>query len=208
MMQSAPLIGLGRHRLSVDGKGVTTLVAFHGCTLHCRYCLNSSCLVPEGVWREVTTEELLDEVRIDDLYFQATGGGVTFGGGEPCLRSLFIEEFAGMMPAEWNITIETCLNVERKHVERLLPIVSQWIIDIKDTNPDIYLTYTGKDIMRTLGNLQWLLGHEGMDEKVLVRLPHIPDFNTKNDIDKSRQMLMQLGVKDFDEFRYITGDKR
>ena len=59
MMQSAPLIGLGRHRLSVDGKGVTTLVAFHGCTLHCRYCLNSSCLVPEGVWREVTTEELL-----------------------------------------------------------------------------------------------------------------------------------------------------
>lgn len=207
-MQSAPLIGLGRHRLSVDGKGVTTLVAFHGCTLHCRYCLNSSCLVPEGVWREVTTEELLDEVRIDDLYFQATGGGVTFGGGEPCLRSLFIEEFAGMMPAEWNITIETCLNVERKHVERLLPIVSQWIIDIKDTNPDIYLTYTGKDIMRTLGNLQWLLGHEGMDEKVLVRLPHIPDFNTKNDIDKSRQMLMQLGVKDFDEFRYITGDKR
>ena len=208
MMQSAPLIGLGRHRLSVDGKGVTTLVAFHGCTLHCRYCLNSSCLVPEGVWREVTTEELLDEVRIDDLYFQATGGGVTFGGGEPCLRSLFIEEFAGMMPAEWNITIETCLNVERKHVERLLPIVSQWIIDIKDTNPDIYLTYTGKDIARTLGNLQWLLGHDGMDEKVLVRLPHIPDFNTKNDIDKSRQMLMQLGVKDFDEFRYITGDKR
>lgn len=203
-MQSAPLIGLGRHRLSVDGKGVTTLVAFHGCTLHCRYCLNSSCLVPEGVWREVTTEELLDEVRIDDLYFQATGGGVTFGGGEPCLRSLFIEEFAGMMPAEWNITIETCLNVERKHVERLLPIVSQWIIDIKDTNPDIYLTYTGKDITRTLGNLQWLLDHDGMDEKVLVRLPHIPDFNTKADIDKSRQMLMQLGVKEFDEFRYIT----
>lgn len=207
-MQSAPLIGMGRHRLSVDGKGVTTLVAFHGCTLHCRYCLNSSCLVPEGVWREVTTEELLDEVRIDDLYFQATGGGVTFGGGEPCLRSLFIEEFAGMMPAEWNITIETCLNVERKHVERLLPIVSQWIIDIKDTNPDIYLTYTGKDITRTLGNLQWLLGHDGMDEKVLVRLPNIPDFNTKTDIDKSRQMLMQLGVRDFDEFRYITGDKR
>lgn len=207
-MQSAPIIGIGRHRLAVDGKGVTTLVAFHGCTLNCRYCLNSSCLVPEGVWREVTTEELLDEVRIDDLYFQATGGGVTFGGGEPCLRSLFIEEFAGMMPAEWNITIETCLNVERKHVERLLPIVSQWIIDIKDTNPDIYLTYTGKDIARALGNLQWLLGHDGMDEKVLVRLPHIPDFNTKNDIDKSRQMLMQLGVKDFDEFRYITGDKR
>jgi pyruvate formate lyase activating enzyme len=39
-------------------------------------------------------------------------------------------------------------------------------------------------------------------------LPHIPDFNTKADIDKSRQMLMQLGVKEFDEFRYITGDKR
>ena len=36
----ARIIGIARHRLSTDGDGVTTLVAFHGCPLHCRYCLN------------------------------------------------------------------------------------------------------------------------------------------------------------------------
>ena len=36
-----PLIGICRHRLTTDGTGVTTLVAFHGCPLCCRYCLNS-----------------------------------------------------------------------------------------------------------------------------------------------------------------------
>ena len=203
-MQSAPIIGLGRHRLSVDGKGVTTLVAFHGCTLHCHYCLNSSCLMPGGVWREVTTEELLEEVRIDNLYFVATGGGITFGGGEPCLRSLFIEEFAGMMPQEWNITIETCLNVERQHVERLLPIVSQWIIDVKDMNREIYRAYTGKSNKRTIDNLRWLLRHEGMAERIILRLPHIPEYNTNENVKQSRRLLKDMGIKTFDEFDYIV----
>lgn len=203
-MQSAPIIGLGRHRLSVDGKGVTTLVAFHGCTLHCHYCLNSSCLMPGGVWREVTTEELLEEVRIDNLYFVATGGGITFGGGEPCLRSLFIEEFAGMMPQEWNITIETCLNVERQHVERLLPIVSQWIIDVKDMNREIYKAYTGKSNKRTIDNLRWMLRHEGMAERIILRLPHIPEYNTDEDVKQSRRLLKEMGIKTFDEFNYIV----
>ncbi|MBR4925300.1 MAG: radical SAM protein [Prevotella sp.] len=203
-MQSAPIIGLGRHRLSVDGKGVTTLVAFHGCTLHCHYCLNSSCLMPGGVWREVTTEELLEEVRIDNLYFVATGGGITFGGGEPCLRSLFIEEFAGMMPQEWNITIETCLNVERQHVERLLPIVSQWIIDVKDMNREIYKAYTGKSNKRTIDNLRWLLRHEGMAERIILRLPHIPEYNTNENVKQSRRLLKDMGIKTFDEFDYIV----
>lgn len=203
-MQSAPIIGLGRHRLSVDGKGVTTLVAFHGCTLHCHYCLNSSCLMPGGVWREVTTEELLEEVRIDNLYFVATGGGITFGGGEPCLRSLFIEEFAGMMPQEWNITIETCLNVERQHVERLLPIVSQWIIDVKDMNREIYKVYTGKSNKRTIDNLRWMLRHEGMAERIILRLPHIPEYNTDEDVKQSRRLLKDMGIKTFDEFNYIV----
>ena len=38
-MKTVPLIGIARHRLSIDGEGVTTLVAFHGCPLHCKYCL-------------------------------------------------------------------------------------------------------------------------------------------------------------------------
>lgn len=201
---SAPFIGIVRHRLATDGKGVTTLVAFHGCPLRCRYCLNSQCLDPKMVWRNITTSELLDELLLDNLYFLATGGGVTFGGGEPLLRSEFIDEFCRIKPAEWNVNIETSLNVDRSHLERVLPHVGQFFIDIKDTNPSIYKEYTTRDNAQVLDNLQWLLQHEGMAEKVIMRLPHIPNHNTQDDVDSSRALLAQMGITHFDEFNYIT----
>lgn len=79
--QRAKIIGIARHRLSTDGDGVTTLVAFHGCTLRCRYCLNPQSLGDSGRFREYSPEELYAETWIDELYFLATNGGVTFGGG-------------------------------------------------------------------------------------------------------------------------------
>ena len=39
MTNPAPFIGIMRHRIGIDGDGVTTLAAFHGCPLHCHYCL-------------------------------------------------------------------------------------------------------------------------------------------------------------------------
>ena len=200
---TAPIIAVARHRLSIDGQGVTTLVAFHGCTLHCRYCLNAQCLRHDGVWRTVTPDDLLDEVKVDNLYFLATGGGITFGGGEPAIRSEFIEAFCRIAPPEWHFTIETALNVDRQHLERLLPLIHEYIIDIKDVNPDIYRRYTGQDNQRVLDNLQWLLDHDGMADRVMVRLPHIPDFNTDKDVQYSRQHLAAMGVTRFDEFTYL-----
>ena len=76
MNEAVPVIGIDRHRLGMDGVGVTTLVAFHGCPLRCRYCLNHRCLEdPEGLAR-FTPQQLFDHVGIDNLYFIATGGGV------------------------------------------------------------------------------------------------------------------------------------
>ena len=98
MIPVAPLIGIARHRLATDGQGVTTLVAFHGCPLRCRYCLNPQCLEPSGIQQDITPQELLDKVRVDDLYFQATNGGICFGGGEPLLHSRFIADFCRLCP--------------------------------------------------------------------------------------------------------------
>ena len=74
-----PLIGICRHRLATDGQGVTTLVAFHGCPLRCKYCLNEQCLRPDGVWRQMDALDIMNEVMVDDLYFKATNGGITLG---------------------------------------------------------------------------------------------------------------------------------
>jgi pyruvate formate lyase activating enzyme len=204
---SAPFIGIVRHRLATDGKGVTTLAAFHNCPLRCKYCLNPQCLDPKMVWRNITTSELLDELLLDNLYFLATGGGVTFGGGEPLLRSEFIEEFCRIKPAEWKVNVETSLNVDRKHLERVQPHIDEYFIDIKDTNPATYKQYTSRDNAQVLDNLRWLMSHDGMAEKILVRLPHIPEHNTQADVDRSRALLTEMGVKHFDEFDYLVDYK-
>ena len=198
----APMIGLCRHRLTTDGQGVTTLVAFHGCPLRCKYCLNAQCLRADGVWRRMDALDILNEVMVDDLYFKATNGGVTFGGGEPLLRSDEIVGFCRLRPEEWRIYIETSLNVERRHLEAVAPYVDHYYIDVKDMNPGIYHRYTSKSNRRVIGNLRWLAAHVDTN-KVTIRLPHIPDFNTEQDMACSQQQLQTMGFKDFDRFQYI-----
>lgn len=196
-----PIIGIFRHRLTTDGQGITTLVAFHGCTLRCRYCLNPQCFDADGIGRYITPQQLIDELMPDHLYFLASGGGVTFGGGEPLLRADFIGACAQRMPVQWKINIETALHVPLCKVQAVHPFVHQYIIDIKDFSPTIYQSYTGKDNRRMLANLEWLSKHL-THQKVTIRLPHIPNYNTHENIRHTKKQLMDMGFLHFDEFDY------
>ena len=200
---TAPFIAINRHRLTTDGEGVTTLVGFHGCPLHCQYCLNAQCLQADGVWCRLTPGELYSEVEIDDLYFVATGGGICFGGGEPLLRSEFIKAFAEIMNPEWKLTIETSLNVPLENVKAIASLVQMWYVDIKDMNPDIYKAYGCKDNKQVISNLQWLAAN-GYADKVIIRLPLIPEYNTDEDRQMSQQQLEKMGFTNFDKFNYIV----
>lgn len=199
--QRARIIGIARHRLSTDGDGVTTLVAFHGCPLYCRYCLNPQSIDDRGRFKEYSPKLLYDEVRIDELYFLATNGGITFGGGEPCLRPQFIREFRGLCGPEWRLNLETSLNVPTANIKALLPVVNTLIIDIKDMNPDIYRDYTGQSNVLVLENLR-LITDSGRQNDCIVRIPLIPGYNTDADRDASRKALEALGFTRFDPFTY------
>lgn len=199
--QRAKIIGIARHRLSTDGDGVTTLVAFHGCPLRCRYCLNPQSLGDGGRFSEYSPEELYAETRIDELYFIATNGGVTFGGGEPCLRPQFIREFRELCGPAWQLNLETSLNVPTANIEALLPVVNTLIIDIKDMNPDIYRNYTGQSNDLVIDNLR-LIAEFGRQSDCIVRIPLIPDYNADADREASRKALETLGFDRFDLFTY------
>ena len=200
---TAPFIAVNRHRLATDGEGVTTLVAFHGCPLRCRYCLNPQCLQVDGVWRRLTPGELYSEVEIDDLYFVATGGGICFGGGEPLLYPDFIRTFSKLMNPEWKLTVETSINVPLENIKTIAALVQMWYIDIKDFSPTIYNAYTGKDNTQVIRNLVWLAAN-GYADKVILRLPLIPDYNTEEDRLLSQQRLEALGFAHFDKFTYLV----
>ena len=201
-----PMIGICRHRLATDGQGVTTLVAFHGCPLRCRYCLNAQCLRPNGVWRRMDALDILQATMADSLYYLATGGGVVFGGGEPLLRSSEIVSFCEMCPPEWRIYVETSLNVELHHLEAVTPYIHHYYIDVKDMNPTIYRRYTSADNQRVMNNLRWLAAHVDL-EKVTIRLPLIPNYNTQEDVAESRLRLEAMGFGNFDHLAYLTPDR-
>ena len=196
----APIITVARHRVATDGKGVTSLVCFHGCPLNCKWCINSFTLDPDTKYKEMTPHELYDIIRVDELYFIATDGGVTFGGGEPLLRADFISEFAKLYK-NFRISVETSLNVPWDSVQKVIPFTDEFIIDIKDTNPDIYLKYTKKGNEVVMENLKKLIGLVPTD-RIRVRLPIIPDFNNQEDVDKSRALLTDMGFTNFDMFTY------
>ena len=199
-MEKARIADISRHRLS-DGKGITTLVAFQGCLLHCRYCLNPDAM--DFIWDApvFTCMSLYETVKIDDLYFKATGGGVTFGGGEPLLCSSFIRGFKEVCEIDWRLTVETSLNVSQKHLERLLDVVDYYIVDIKDMDTDRYSQYTGKDNRWVIDNLRFLLEH-GKSDSIQVRVPLIPHYNTTTDVENNVRILKDMGVSHFDRLTY------
>lgn len=203
MAVTAPVITFSRLRMTTDGEGVTTLVIFHDCPLRCKYCLNPFSFAPDTKREELTPNQLYDRVKIDDLYFVATGGGVTFGGGEPLLRADFLKEFRALCGDRWHLCAETSLNVPAEAVRTAAECMDMFYVDCKDTNPQIYKAYTGIQNAQMLENLRTLISLAGT-ERVVVRVPLIPGYNTEEDREKSRALLTSLGVTQFDFFTYKT----
>ena len=198
---AAPFIGISRHRLATDGTGVTTLVGFYGCPLRCQYCLNPKSFATDTKPMMLTPEELYERVKIDQLYFLASGGGVTFGGGEPLLYADFLTSFREFCGPYWHLCAETSLSVPWDAVEKAAKVVDEFIVDCKDTDGDIYRRYTGQSNERMLENLKLLVDTVGAD-KITVRLPLIPGYNCDEDRDKSEALLRKMGIVNFDRFEY------
>ena len=197
-----PLLSLSRLRMGIDGEGVTTLVAGACCPLRCRWCINRE-LLEKAPAEEISAAELLARVRIDDLYFRATGGGVTFGGGESLLHAAFIRRFSALCRDEWKISVETSLAVPRQNIETALEAVDLFIVDCKDTDREIYRRYTGVDgAARMEENLRFLLERAG-PERVIVRVPLIPEYNDAEDQARSAEKLRALGATRLDLFDYV-----
>ena len=200
-----PLAFFDRLRMATDGAGVTALVGAWGCPLACKLCINPH------TWHErrdgqqdferVTPAELYERVKVDNLYYLATGGGVTFGGGEPLLHTEFITAFRAICPPEWRIYAESCLHIPPSHIPAAAACVDWFFIDIKDMNPAIYKAYTGRDNTLVKENLKTLLSLVSSD-RVTVRVPRIPGFNTEADVEASVDELKAMGVEHVDVFSY------
>ena len=201
-MDKMDIIGINRYRIQSDGRGIRTLIGFHGCPLRCKYCLNPQCFSKDEKLT-VDFDYVAEEVYKDELYYRITNGGVTFGGGEPLLHS---EDMLRLITEygfnELNISIETSLNVNLSNLETVYKHIDKWFIDIKDMNLIIYKNYTGIDNNKVKSNLQWMVEHGVRKEDVVIRVPLISGYNNEQDIKNSICELKNIGFSQFDIFRY------
>lgn len=201
--QKAEIMGINRHRMGTDGKGISTLITFYGCPLNCKYCLNPQCKSESTPCTYIEPNDLVNLLMVDDIYFKSTGGGIVFGGGEPLLNAEYIKEVCDLVPTKWKIRIETSLNVKWDKIELLLPYIDQWIIDIKDSNTEIYKNYTSVDNLKVYDNVL-RLSHKTGKEKLLIRIPKIPNYNTEKNIQKSVKLYSNLGNIDIFNYKILN----
>ena len=133
----ANIFAIGRHRMETDGDGIRSLVVFAGCPLRCKYCINPYTWDNSKTAVVYTPEMLLQKVSVDSVYFQATKGGITFGGGEPLLHARFISDFIDIAPDSWNHIVETSLSVPFENIAALADKIETFVVDIKSMDANI-----------------------------------------------------------------------
>ena len=74
-------------------------------------------------------------------------------------------------------------------------------------NTRIYESYTGKSNSQVKENLKWLV-EQGMAERILCRIPLIPNYNNASDQEKSKKELSEMGITRFEMFTYLIDKER
>jgi pyruvate formate lyase activating enzyme len=177
-----------------DGPGIRTTVFFKGCPLVCRWCHNpesrKSCNEKiktadildgrsferfDNIGRDVTIDEIMPEIEKDIIFYETSGGGVTFSGGEPLLQPDFI---ISLSKACHDYGINTCLDTsghcEQNLFKEIVHCFDLFLYDVKIVDPAMHLEWTGVDNSLILQNLQ-ILDQSG--KKYIIRVPLIPGVN-------------------------------
>jgi pyruvate formate lyase activating enzyme len=193
-----------------DGPGIRTTVFFKGCPLDCAWCHNPESRCPEpqevsalrraGGRQErrsktigctVSAESAMKEIRRDAIFFEESGGGVTFSGGEPLMQPEFLEFLLVTSRAEgFHTAVDTCGYAPSDVLERIAGLTDLFLYDLKVMDSSLHEQYTGvtNDIIHD--NLRRLI-YGGVS--VVIRIPMIPGVtDTDQNIEQAADFLQSL----------------
>lgn len=130
--------------------------------------------------KTMTASELMVEIRKDKPYYESSGGGVTFSGGEPLLYPDFVREVSKQCQEEGiHTAIETAGHIAWQTLERVIPYLNLVFFDLKHIDPDLHQAYTGVTNTMILENLKQL---SDVFSPIIIRIPVIPGYNDSVEI--------------------------
>ena len=211
-----------------DGPGIRTTVFFKGCPLSCWWCHNPESQRPEPetmqrpaaggngrarqnipVGRQVSVSELIREIEKDVLFYDESGGGVTFSGGEPMMQPDFLAAaIDACAEREIHTALDTSGHAPEPVMIRLLERVDLLLYDIKLMDDAAHRRYTGTSNRRILSNLQ---AAARLGKPIVIRVPLIPGItDTDENIDRIITFLKttdRVQHVDVLPFHHLHGDK-
>lgn len=171
--------------------------------------ISAYCRLEYEIWYQGYKDDVSKYLKENSVYdaldefIESSTKDIIKVSGEPLLNAEYIKEVCDLVPLQWKIRIETSLNVKWDKIELLLPYIDQWIIDIKDSNTEIYKNYTGVDNLKVYDNVL-RLSHKTDKEKLLIRIPKIPNYNTEKNIQESVNLYSNLGNIDVFKYRILN----
>lgn len=187
-----------------DGPGIRTVVFLKGCFLRCQWCCNPESqsydiqkmrVIGKDKWigKDVTVEEVLDEVLKDRSYYFKSGGGVTLSGGEVLFQPDFTVALLKTFKENGlHTAIESTAFAQFETIQRVLPYLDLYLMDIKHVDEAKHQAYTGQSNKVILENAR-RIADSGMH--LIIRVPVIPGFNdTEEEIGAIAKFTESLGM--------------
>lgn len=183
-----------------DGPGIRTTLFFKGCLMHCFWCHNPEGISPEIEWikrlrmvngkkktveekagRWMTTSEVMEIVEKDRMFYNESGGGVTFSGGEPLMQAPFLLKMLALCKQKGvHTAVDTSGHADVADFQAVAEKTDMLLFDLKTTDHIKHLKHTGVELDLVLQNL---LSLREKGPEVIIRIPVIPGMN-----DEQRQM--------------------
>lgn len=213
-MIKVPLIEIERFAVH-DGPGIRSVVFLKGCPLHCPWCANpeSQRREPEEirkdgklVWvgKPVDIEEVMAVLERDADYYQESGGGVTFSGGECMMHTdVLLSLLQHCKERGWHTAIETSGMAPTASFEKIFPFADLFLFDLKHTDPIRLKEVTGADLDLIKKNLSLIVSSLSHPSSLILRLPCIPAFNMeKSFIEEVFAIALEYGINRVDLLPY------